>query len=412
MITVGEAVYLILKQIRPLPAEEISISKALGRILCENVRAARSVPPFDNSAMDGIAVRWHDVARASEKSQVTLKVIATVPAGYVATQRVEKGTAIKIMTGAPIPRGADTIVRVEHTKSSGGEVRVTKTDGAGSHIRKAGEDIKRGQTILGKGRRIVPADVGLIASVGTSRVKVYRRPTVGLISTGDELLNVEDAPTPGKIVNSNSYTLAAAIEEAGALPHVLGIARDTRRGLVSALKKALRYDVIMTSGGVSVGDYDFVKEVLGAVGMRMHFWRVAQRPGHPMAFGRIGNKPVFGLPGNPVSSSVSFLLYARPTLLKMMGHKNIFLPVAQGILEHDIKKSHGLKEFIRCRIRREEGKMRVESTGTQSSGVLRSLSLAQGLIVASEEQTFIKKGSKVPVILLSHNDQLSPEMGF
>lgn len=412
MITVGAAVQLILKQIHPLTAEEVSISAAHGRILCENVRASRSVPPFDNSAMDGFAVRWNDVARASAQSPVTLRIVEAVRAGYVAKKHVASGTAIKIMTGAPLPRGADTIVRVEDTQVSSHSVSIRKNDGAASHIRKAGEDIKTGQMILAKGRTLAPADLGLMASVGKSRVKVYRRPIVGLISTGDELINVDARPKPGKIVNSNSYTLAAAIEAAGAIPHVLGIVRDNRKGLVTALKRALRYDVIMTSGGVSVGDYDFVKEALGVVGMGMQFWRVAQRPGHPMAYGRIADKPVFGLPGNPVSSMVSFLLYARPALLKMMGHKNLFLPVAQAILEHDIHKNHRLKEFIRCRVRRNHDELFVSSTGTQSSGVLRSLSLAHGLIVAHEEQTILSQGSKVPVILLQAYDRQQAEMGF
>ena len=294
----------------------------------------------------------------------------------------------------------------------GARVRINKTDGRKSHIRKAGEDIRKGQTILTKGKRLTPADLGLMASVGQAHVAVYRRPNVAIISTGDELLNVDDPPAAGKIVNSNSYTLAAAIAETGALPQVLGIARDTRKGLAAAIKQALRYDVIITSGGVSVGDYDFVKDVLRDVGMRMHFWRVAQRPGHPMAFGRIDGKPVFGLPGNPVSSLVSFLLYARPALLKMMGHRKLFLPVAQARLEHDVEKHHPLKEFIRCRVRRENNEIFVSSTGTQSSGVLRSLSLAQGLMVVHESDALLKKGERVPVILLERPDQLQAQLGF
>jgi molybdopterin molybdotransferase len=265
---------------------------------------------------------------------------------------------------------------------------------------------------LRKGKGLTAADIGLMASVGKARVKVHRRPVVSILSTGDELLNVEDLPQPGKIVNSNSYTLAAAIAETGAIPRVLGIARDTRRGLVAAFKKSLAHDVIVTSGGVSVGDFDFVKEAFGDIGVRMHFWRVAQRPGHPMAFGRVGAKPVFGLPGNPVSSTVSFLLYARPALLKMMGHSKLFLPVTQAILEHDIQKPHRLKEFIRCRMRRENGHAFVSSTGTQSSGVLRSLSLAEGLIIVQEEQSFLAKGSLVPVLVLDYRDQLQAELGF
>jgi molybdopterin molybdotransferase len=412
VISVGEAVALVLEQIRPLSGETVSILGAQGRNLHENIRASRAVPPFDNSAMDGFAVRWADISRASPQAPATLRVIDSIAAGTVTRRRVSAGTAIRIMTGAPVPRGGDSIVRVEDTEAAGETIRIRKADGAGSHVRKAGEDIHKGQIILEKGRRLTPADLGLLASVGRSRVKVYRRPTVGLISTGDELLNVEEPPRPGKIVNSNSYTLAAAIAEAGAIPRVLGIVRDTRRGLVAAVKKALRYDVVITSGGVSVGDYDLVKQALGDIGVRIQFWKVAQRPGHPMAFGCIGAKPVFGLPGNPVSSVVSFLLYARPALLRMMGSRELFLPVIMATLEHDIEKHHRLKEFIRCRIRRENGAAFVSSTGTQSSGVLRSLSLAQGLIVGREEQTLLEKGSQVPVIMIGCHDQLQAELGF
>ncbi|MGE5306331.1 MAG: gephyrin-like molybdotransferase Glp [Alphaproteobacteria bacterium] len=412
VITVGAAVQLILKRIRPLSGEEVGILDARERILFEKLRAARHVPPFDNSAMDGFAVRWADVEGASPDSPTILRVLETVPAGYVAKQRLVKGSAIRIMTGAPVPRGADTIVRVEDTEATGDQVRIQRAEGRGSHVRKAGEDIRGGEIILQRGRKLTAADLGLIASVGQARVKVYRRPTVAIISTGDELLNVEDKPQPGKVVNSNSYTLAAAIAETGAVPRVLGIARDTRKGLVAAFKKALCYDVIVTSGGVSVGDFDFVKEAFADIGVKMHFWRVAQRPGHPMAFGRVGAKPVFGLPGNPVSSTVSFLLYARPALLKMMGHQKLFLPVAMATLEHEIHKRHRLKEFIRCRIRRENGHLFVSSTGTQSSGVLRSLSLAEGLIVAHEEQERLAKGSRVPVLVLDYHDPLQAELGF
>jgi molybdopterin molybdotransferase len=412
VITVGEAVEIILKQISPLPGEEVPLVQANGRILMEDVRAGRNVPPFANSAMDGFAVRWQDVAHASPATPVTLKMIDEVPAGHVSKHRVREGTAIKIMTGAPVPRGADTIVRVEYTTSSTDAVRISKRDPSGSHIRGAGEDIKKGQVILEKGKFLTPADIGLMASVGKSRVRVYRRPTVALISTGDELLEVEDRPTRGKIVNSNSYTLAAAVQESGAIPRRLGIVRDTRKKLAEAFRKALRYDAVITTGGVSVGDYDLVKEALEDAGVRMQFWKVAQKPGHPMAFGRAGKKPVFGLPGNPVSSAVSFILYARPALLKMMGHRKLYCPVIQATLEHEIRKSPGLKEFIRCRLRYEDGRSLASSTGTQSSGVLRSLSLAQGLIVAAEEQTFLEKGSRVPVILLDHHDLFQEEMGF
>lgn len=411
MVTVEEALQLILSQVSPLSGENVPLLQASGRVLCENVRAGRNVPSFANSAMDGFAVRWQDVSRASATKPVLLDVLEEVPAGYIAKHSVREGSAIKIMTGAPIPRRADTVVRVEYTASAGKQVRISKVDCRGSHIREAGEDIKKDQTILDKGKLLTPADIGLLASVGKSRVRVHRRPTVGLVSTGDELLRVGDRPRPGKIVNSNSYTLSATIKETGATPQDLGIVRDTKTKLTAAFKKALHCDVVITSGGVSVGDYDLVKETLGEVGVQMQFWKVAQKPGHPLAFGRIGKKPVFGLPGNPVSSTVSFLLYARPALLKMMGHKNIFLPVIQAILAHEIRTGHGLKEFIRCRLRRNADQIFASSTGTQSSGVLRSLSMAQGLIVVYEKQTRLEKGSRVPVILLDQ-DHLKGEMGF
>ncbi len=412
MVSVEEASRIILRQVSPLPGEEVALLQAAGRVLFENVRASRNVPPFANSAMDGYAVRWQDVARASATDPVTLSVLEDVPAGYVARRRVTKGNATRIMTGAPVPRGADAIVRVEYTESIGDRVRISRVDGQGSHIRGVGEDIQKGRPILEKGKLLTSADIGLLASVGKSRVRVYRRPTVAIISTGDELLEVDDAPRPGKIVNSNSYTLSAAVQEIGAVPHPLGIVRDKRKSLASAFKRALHYDVVITSGGVSVGDYDLVKGALVDVGVRMALWKVAQKPGHPFAFGRMGSKPVFGLPGNPVSSAVSFLLYARPALLKMMGYKSFFLPVIHATLEHEIKKTKGLKEFIRCRLREDDGRSFASSTGTQSSGVLHSLSLAQGLIVCKEEETLLPKGSQVPVILLRHQGLLAEELGF
>lgn len=413
MLTVNEAIALVLKRISPLASEEVPIIEAHERVLTGNVRANRTVPPFTNSAMDGFAVRWNDVAEASSSHPAVLRIVDEVAAGYVSSRRVQPGTAIRIMTGACVPQGADTIIRVEYTKTRDNEVRVERNDGRASHVRLAGEDIKKGQVILDKGKVLSSADIGLMASVGKSRVQVFRRPVVGILSTGDELIRVEDPPRPGKIVNSNSYTLSCAVRETGAIARSLGIVRDRRKNMAASFRRALSCDVVMTSGGVSVGDYDFVKEALGDVGVKMGFWKVAQRPGHPMAFGRIGKKPVFGLPGNPVSSLVSFYLYARPALLKMMGHQRLFLPVVRATVEHDMKTAPGLKEFIRCQLRVEKGAFFASSTGTQSSGVLRSLSLAQGLVVAREDQSLLKKGSQAPVLLLKHQDlALQAEPGF
>ena len=413
MTTVDEAVKLVLENVSPLPSEKVPVADSLGRVLCEDVRSGRDVPSFANSAMDGFAVRWSDLAGASSDAPASLAVRGEVAAGGVSRKRVLPGTAIRIMTGAPVPAGADTIVRVEHTEPRGDRVAVFRTDGEGSHIRPAGEDIGKGQLILERGKLLRAADIGLMASIGKARVTVRRRPVVAIIATGDELIGVDDKPARGKVVNSNGYTLSSAVREIGAVPKSFGIVRDNRNRLAGAFRRALRCDALITSGGVSVGDYDYVKDALGDAGMRMLFWKVAQRPGHPMAFGRVGPRPVFGLPGNPVSSLVSFILYVRPALLKMMGHERLFMPVVRARLADDIRTARGLKEFVRCRIEEENGRLVASSTGTQSSGVLRSLSLAQGLIVAREDQTVLRKGSQAPTILLDHGQRwLQEEMGF
>ncbi len=413
MTTVNEAVKLILGTVSPVPTERVAVADGLGRVLCENVRSGRNVPSFANSAMDGFAVRWNDLASASSTAPVTLEVREAVAAGSVARRRVLPGTAIRIMTGAPVPAGADAIVRVEYTETRGDRVAVFRTDGKGSHIRAAGEDIRKGQLILERGKLLGAPDIGLMASIGKATVTVRRRPVVAIIATGDELIGVEDKPAPGKVVNSNGYTLASAVREVGAVPKSFGIVRDSRKRLAGVFRKALACDALITSGGVSVGDYDYVKDALEDAGMRMLFWRVAQRPGHPMAFGRIGRRPVFGLPGNPVSSLVSFILYVRPALLRMMGHENLFMPVVRAKMAHDVRTAPGLKEFVRCRLEQENGRFLASSTGTQSSGVLRSLSLAQALVVAREDQTLLRKGTYAPAILLEDRARLGQkEMGF
>ena len=413
MTTVNQAVTLILDSVSPLPSEKVAVAEGLGRVLCEDIRSARNVPAFANSAMDGFAVRWADLAAASSAAPASLSIRGGVAAGVVSRKRVLPGTAIRIMTGAPVPAGADAIVRVEYTETRGDRVAVFRTDGLGSHIRPAGEDIRKGQLVLERGKLLGAADIGLMASIGKATVRVRRRPVVAIVATGDELIGVEDRPSRGKVVNSNGYTLSSAVHEAGAIAKSFGIVRDSRNRLAATFRKALDCDVLITSGGVSMGDYDYVKDALQDAGVHMRFWKVAQRPGHPMAFGSKGPRPVFGLPGNPVSSLVSFILYVRPTLLKMMGHDSLFMPVVRAKLAHDMKTAPGLKEFIRCRLEEDNGRFLASSTGTQSSGVLRSLSLAQALVVAREDQTMLRKGSHAPAILLDPRSRwLQREMGF
>jgi molybdopterin molybdotransferase len=256
---------------------------------------------------------------------------------------------------------------------------------------------------LGKGRRLSSQDIGFLSELGSRQVIVYRQPRVAILSTGDELVELGDKPKPGQIVNTNSYTLAASVIRAGGQPLFLKTVRDRKKELAEAFREGLRYDVMVSSGGVSVGDKDFVKDALQEIGLEMHFWKVAQRPGHPLAFGHLGSRPVFGLPGNPVSSMVGFILYVRPTILRMMGHRSVFPCLVQATLEETIQKGAGHRDFIRCVVQRRGGRFFVSRTGAQGSGILHSLSMANGLIVAREDKTLLKKGTFTDVLLFDEN---------
>jgi molybdopterin molybdotransferase len=399
MILVEEALLHILGKISRLGPERIPILQALGRVLAENIFASRNIPPWDNSAMDGYAVRAEDILSTSKEKPVVLRVLGDLPAGKVFKGRGEAGEAVRIMTGAPLPSGFDTVVPVEDTEKDGERVRILETPGKGKNIRLSGEDVKSGERILEEGTLLRPAHIGMLASIQRSMVSVYQRPRVAVLSTGDELLEIDEPWEDGKIVNSNSYSLAALVAESGGIPIQLGIAKDRREELTTKIRQGLVADLLLTSGGVSVGDYDLVKEMLNELG-QMNFWKVAMRPGQPLAFGMISEKPLFGLPGNPVSSMVSFEQFVRPSIRKMSGYKDLFRPVLQAILREDISKKAGLAHFIRCRLILEKGKVYATTTGEQGSGILSSMVKAQGLIVLPREQTLARVGEVVRVILL------------
>jgi molybdopterin molybdotransferase len=408
MISVHDALAMVLETVYPLAGERIGLLQAVGRVLAEEVRSEREVPPFANSAMDGYAVRWDDVRDASADRPVALTVLEVIQAGAVPTQEVTAGRASKIMTGAVIPPGADTVIRVEDTEEGDGRVWIKRRERAGTNIRASGEDIRRGQLVLEQGRVLRPADIGLLASVGRSLVLVRQCPRVAILSTGNELAEVDEVLRPGQIVNSNAYTLAAAVREAGGQPVPLAIARDTLDEIRAALSEAVRHDVVLSTGGVSVGDFDFVKAAMDELGIRRLFWQVAQRPGKPLTFGLLRERPYFGLPGNPVSALVCFYLYVCPALRRMMGHEKLFLPVVSATVAEDIPKAKGLTEFIRCRLTRTNGHYAAHSTGSQSSGVLSSLSLGEGLIIGPADLPLLSKGMDVKVIVLD-NDQFAGE---
>lgn len=412
MISTREALETILKEIQPLAGERVGILEACGRALAEDVHSGRNVPPFANSAMDGYAVRWEDVRGATSEQPRSLQLLEVVPAGSVPTQPVRGGTTIKIMTGSPIPVGADTVVRVEDVGEWGGEVRIKRAERQGAHIRESGEDIRQGQVILKQGHRLKPADIGLLASVGRSFVLVRQRPRVAIVSTGDELVEIDEALGEGQIVNSNAYTLSAVVTESGAQAVPLRIARDRLEETREIFTQALRHDLTLSTGGVSVGDFDFVKKVIDELGVRRLFWQVAQKPGRPLTFGVSGGRCYFGLPGNPVASLVCFYLYVRPALRKMMGWQKIFPPVITAVLAEDIPKAADLTEFIRCRIRQRDGQYSVFSTGNQGSGVLSSLSQGGGLIVGPPELKVLPRRAEVKVIVLNDEELAAEEVPF
>ena len=407
MISVDEALEYVLKHFEPLEPEEVEILDALDRVLAEDVYSDTDIPPFDNSAMDGYAVRAGDTVGASPEAPITLQVVGDLAAGYTTDLVVEPGAAIRIMTGAPLPAGADAVVRFEETSEglSVGErtsdrIEVFSPVAVGENVRPAGEDIRQGELVLAEGTILRPQEIGVLASLGRARIRVIRRPRVAILATGDELVAIDEPLAPGKIRNSNEYSNAALVRRYGGIPVRLGIARDDVDELTAKIREGLaqRVDLFLTSAGVSVGDYDVVKDVLSAEG-EMHFWQVRMKPGKPLAFGEIQGVPLLGLPGNPVSAMVSFEQFARPAILKMLGKTRLRKPTVEAILEEDVKSS-GRRNFKRAVITRRDGEYYASVTGPQGSGVLTSMVKANGLAIIPEGVRHMKAGERVTVQML------------
>jgi molybdopterin molybdotransferase len=401
MISVREALELVLRDLPVVGTESVTVPAASGRALAQEVAASRDVPSFRNSAMDGYAVLAEDLADASAEAPVSLRLLEVVGAGSWPTHRVGRGTATKIMTGSLMPEGADAVVRVEDTSESDAGVEVFTGVTVGANVRDAGEDMRAGDRVLSPGHRLRPADIGLLASLGATVVRVRRRPQVAILATGNELVELGQPLRPGQIVNSNAYTLAAAVEEAGGIPRRLGVVPDTPEATRAAFEEAFDCDVVLSTGGVSMGTFDLVRRTLAELGVREVFWKVAQKPGKPLSFGLRGGTPVFGLPGNPVSALVCFYVYVRPALQTMMGFRDVHLPTVSAVAGIDIPTARSMTEFVRCTIDGSPDAYRVVPAGSQSSGVLRSMSLGQGLLIAPPETTTIPAGSAVRVLLLS-----------
>jgi len=407
MISVDEALEYVLKHFEPLEPEEVEILDALDRVLADDVYSDVDIPPFDNSAMDGYAVRAADTVGASTETPVRLRVIADLAAGYTTDLVVEPSTAIRIMTGAPLPTGADAVVRFEDTSERlvkgnrpGDWIEIFSQVVVGENVRPAGEDIRKEELVLPEGTVLRPQEIGVLASLGRARVRVIRRPRVAILATGDELIAIDEPLAPGKIRNSNEYSNAALVQRYGGIPIRLGIARDDMEELTAKIREGLAQgvDLFLTSAGVSVGDYDVVKDVLGAEG-EMHFWQVRMKPGKPLAFGEIQGVPVLGLPGNPVSAMVSFEQFARPAILKMLGKTRLRKPTVEAILEEDVKSS-GRRNFKRAVVTKRNGEYYVSVTGPEGSGILTSMVKANGLAIIPEGVRHVKAGERVTVQML------------
>jgi molybdopterin molybdotransferase len=386
-----------LADVAPLAPERVSLHEALGRALAEDVIARRALPAFDNSQMDGYALRASDAPRPGARLRVAFEVFA----GSAMPPPLPPGVCCRIYTGAPLPGGADCVEMQEEVTRQGGVARFRRSAEPGRYVRPAAEDVALGATALARGAVIDPGAVGLAAALGRTELLVHRRPRVGLLTTGDEIVPVDSIPAPGQIVDSNSHALAAACLEAGAVPTVLPIARDARASLAVALAGTEGLDALISTGGVSVGEKDLVRTALAAMGVRLDFWRVAMRPGKPIAFGRRGRMAVFGLPGNPASALVTFELFVRPALRHLAGLRGRGRAVLPARLAVRFEKPAGLTHYLRARAHLRDGELFLEPLPTQVSGHLSSVTGFEALAIVPKEAVRVRPGGRVQAVLLA-----------
>jgi len=399
-LTAREAARAILADVQRQPALRVPLDDALGSVLAEPVTSPLDIPPWTNSAMDGYAARGEDVRGASPAAPRELRIVETIPAGSFPTRAIAAGTCARIFTGAPLPEGADSVVRQEDTEAAGDLVRIRSDRDAFVNIRRAGEDIRRGSVVLGSGTSLGAAAIGVLASVAMSHPVVYRRPRVGILGSGDEIVDVDqaDAITSGrKIASSNTHTLMALVTEAGGIPVNLGIAKDSRASLREHLERGSDCDLIVTTAGVSVGEHDHVLGALEAMGLTLKFWKLRMRPGAPVGFGLLPDaRPWIGLPGNPVSTMVTFELFVRPAIRKMMGHALPFRRATAVTVSEPIKLGPKLQHFLRAVVTGDS----VRLTGPQGSGILTSMVQANALLIIPEGQHETPAGSTAMAIRL------------
>jgi molybdopterin molybdotransferase len=411
-LSVQEASVAILAGIHALEAERVPLRNAFGRVLADDVLSPIDHPPWDNSSMDGYAVRAADIAFATESNPVTLPVLETVRAGQRASQSVAPRTAIRIMTGAPIPDGANTVIRVEDTDAGEKWVAIRDARDAGRNVRPRGEDLRAGDVALPRGTVVGAAHLGVLASVGCALVPVHRRPRVAVLASGDEIVDVDqyDAVRRGeRIVSSNSYTIVAAARAAGAEVLDLGIVGDDPTAYEAKIARARGCDLLITSGGVSVGAFDFTKDVLRSLGAELHLWRIRMRPGAPLGFGTLDGMPWLGLPGNPVSAMVTFELFARPLIRRQHGETKVFRHTLDVRTHDDISLAAPLTHFLRAIVEWNSDGATARLTGPQGSGLLTSMARANALLVVPAERQVVRAGETLRAILLG-DDALSSDV--
>jgi molybdopterin molybdotransferase len=415
MISVEEARERILAFFERLPVERRALVGALGQVLAEDIVAPFDIPPLDNTAMDGYAVRAADTTGSTEQTPCTLKVVADLAAGYVLESSIGPGEAVRIMTGAPMPPGSDAIVPFEETDEPlrgvneapvrEATVRIFKAAEPGANIRYRAEDVTHGQTVIPHGRVVRASEIGVLASIGLSEVPVYRRPIVAILSTGDEITEPGQPLLPGRIYDANAHGIAALVTKYGGVPRMLGIAHDTIEDLTAKIREGLGADMLVTSAGVSRGDFDVVKAVLAREGA-IDFWTVRMKPGKPLAFGAFeapdGRRvPHLGLPGNPVSSMVSFELFGRPAIFKMLGRSDWERPVIRAILRDEVVNADARRFYARCIVSMgPDGRYQADLTGPQGSGILTSMSAANALTIIPEDQASAQPGEEIDVMML------------
>ncbi|MBU0652989.1 MAG: molybdopterin molybdotransferase MoeA [Proteobacteria bacterium] len=399
MVTIEEAQRTILEQITPLETEKVSVLSGLNRVTPDDHIAPWDIPAADNSAMDGYAFSY--AAQSGDR----LRVTGYLPAGEARSVPVPAGEAIKIMTGAPIPPGCDTVVPIEEVEDDGEWIRFTRKVKAGSHVRKRGEDIQSGNVVIPAGALLRPQEIGMLSAMGTTALAVYRRARVAILATGDELLEPGSTPAPGKIINSNSYSLAAQVLDAGGDPVLLGIAPDALDATCDKIRGGLNADILVITGGVSVGDSDFVKEAIEKLGGSVTFWKVNMKPGKPLAFAMLQGTPVFALAGNPVGAMVAFELFVRPSILKSMGHRRLFRPLVKALLQEPAANKGKRPHLVRGIVSVHNDRYHVSTTGNQSSGRLSSMIQGNSLIRLAPEALHAA-GDEVDVLLLDRGFEM------